>query len=249
MIGLRIPVLAFLLAAGSPAVATGKAAEFVEIVGKFVAENDEPGVFVLPGVKWDSVPVGWWCVMSLGEYLLVGGAVANVIHLAYRLGVNAVVVFAPETIFMVPLWTFLAVLIHVGGVLALALRVKTKMSSSKSNSYDGMASLSKIPNEFVPSAFQSSKRLVWRKENVFFHALSWMVSVGAVIHIVIGTLTLSSLLFFSVTDAVIIVARYIGSAIACRMVIRLELSGLRAATQRVSEEKREEEVMLPTNLK
>ena len=87
---------------------------------------------------------------------------------------------------------------------------------------------------------------------ILFYAIAWLLGIGAVIHTILGTLVLSSLLFFSVTDSVIIVARYMASAVVCRAVARLELSGLRAATKRTcSKEARgqEGEVMLASYLK
>ncbi|KAI9166436.1 hypothetical protein HJFPF1_02537 [Paramyrothecium foliicola] len=132
-----------------------------------------------------------------------------------------------KTIFMLPLWTFLAVVIHVGGIIALHLRVRVVPSTSKSmlrHRENGFPSWA--PNELVPSGLQPTKRLEWREQNIWHLAISWQLGIGTLIHIIFDTLVLSSLLFFSVVDAVTIVSRYAASAIVCRAVVRIELGGM-----------------------
>lgn len=242
LIGLRRPGLALLLALGSPAVAVSKADELAETLGKFAVVGwEDVASFDPPCVDWSVVPPLVRPFISLAEYLLTGGAVANVVNMAYRLGVHAIVGFSPDTIFMVPLWTLLAVIIHVVGVLGLALRVKSVEAKSDRDDNDAW----KLPSEFVPSAYQQPKRLVWRGGSVVFPAIAWLLSIGAVIHTIVGTLVLSSLLFFSITDSIIIAARYMASAVVCRAMARLELSGMQAAAKRTpSSEGHEGEVML-----
>ncbi|KAI6779099.1 uncharacterized protein J7T54_007554 [Emericellopsis cladophorae] len=228
LIGLRRPGLAFLLAAGSPTVAANTAGEFVETLSKFVVTDGEDvaASFNLPGVDWSVVPPLMQLLISFAEYLIVGGAVANVIHMAYRLGVHAIVGFTPDTIFMVPLWTLLAVLIHLAGVLGLALRVKAmeaKSGGDDNNNNDNNNNSNN--NNSNNNNSNNNNNNTWRLP-------SELIPSAAVIHTILGTLVLSILLFFSVTDSVIIVARYMASAVVCRAVARLELSGLRAATKR-----------------
>jgi hypothetical protein len=156
----------------------------------------------------------------------VGGAVANVVMLAYQLGVHAIVVFAPETIFMLPLWTFLAVIIHVGGVIALHFRVKIVSASPTVSRRRDSGFAAWVPNEVIPSGLQPTRHLQWREENIGFLAMSWLLGIGTLAHVVFGTLIFSSLLFFSVIDAVTIVGRYAASALICRAIVRVELSGM-----------------------
>ncbi|KAI1487621.1 hypothetical protein F5X96DRAFT_681084 [Biscogniauxia mediterranea] len=231
LLGLRRPVLAFLLSAGSPAVSTMKGSEFVETVATFV-EGGDPRGLAIPGFTWSRIPSSMRALVSFFEYLLVGAAVANVVDLAYELGRHAIVAFAPETIFCMPLWTFLAIVIHFAGVIALSVRVKVRnVGDGDGEHYHRRATgfHDWIPNELVPAAFQPW-RLQWRKETLWFQVLSWGLSVGIVAHVLWGTLVLSSLLFFSVTDSLVIVSRYIASTLVCRGIVRLELSGMRGMT-------------------
>ncbi|KAI1497759.1 hypothetical protein F5X99DRAFT_354422 [Biscogniauxia marginata] len=231
LLGLRRPVLAFLLSAGSPAVSPMKGSEFVETVATFV-EGGDPRGLAIPGFSWTRIPASMRALVSIFEYVLVGCAVANVVHLAYELGRHAIVAFAPETIFCMPLWTFLAVVIHFAGVIALSLRVKLRKVGEREGDsiHRRTAGFHEwIPNELIPAAFQPW-RLQWRGETLWFQLLSWALSVGIVAHVLWGTLVLSSLLFFSVTDSLTIVSRYIASALVCRAIVRLELSGMKGMT-------------------
>ncbi|KPM36100.1 hypothetical protein AK830_g10467 [Neonectria ditissima] len=218
LVGRRHPLLALLLAAGSPAVNVARGSEIAETLAKFVEVADTPDA--IPGVQLALLSAHLRPVISILEYLLVGGAVANVVHLTYRLGVNAVVGFAPETIFMLPLWAFLAVVIHVGGLVVLGIRVRAQgAEGAKHGGKQRQQRASGFPawvlDEFVPCAFQPAKFLQYRRETIWFPVLSWFLNLGVLAHIVLGTLVLSSLLFFSVKDAVVIVARFAGSAIVC----------------------------------
>ncbi|KAI5919148.1 hypothetical protein F4810DRAFT_517417 [Camillea tinctor] len=245
LLGLRRPVLAFLLSAGSPAVSPMKGSEFVETVATFI-EGESKGLAIL-GFSWSRIPPSMRALISVVEYLIVGGAVANVVDLAYELGRHAIVAFAPETVFCMPLWTFLAVVIHFAGVIALSIRVKLrKIGDGDGHRLHRRATgfSDWVPNELIPAAFQPW-RLQWREETIWFQLFSWALGVGIVAHVLWGTLVLSSLLFFSVTDSLIIVSRYIASSLVCRAIVRLELSGMRGMTtgyQRTERAVQEEEL-------
>ena len=61
-----------------------------------------------------------------------------------------------------------------------------------------------------------------------FIIISWLTSLGAIGNLILGTLTLSGLQYISVRDAMIAIARYFASAIACRVVLNVEAAGMRA---------------------
>lgn len=116
--------------------------------------------------------------------------------------------------------------IHIAGVITLHVRVKT-ISSKKDKARPGNSGFAAwTPNQFTPSALQPAKRSIWRENNAAFVALSWFLNVVTLAHVVFGTLIFSSPLFSSVIDAVTIVARYSLSAMVCRAVVRMELSGM-----------------------
>lgn len=223
LISRRRPVLALLLAVGSPAVPTMKGTGFSAQVSEYVARSGDP--LAIPGVDWRRMPSIVGPLLSLGQYMLVSVAVANVLHLAYRLGANAVVVFAPDVIFLPPLWSCLAVLVHLAGVLALRLRVRSQSSDETGRSgARGFAPWS--PWEIIPLVWQPAERLVWREDTILLLAVTWLLGTVIPMHLIFGTLIFSGLLFFSVIDAVMITARHCGSAIVCRAVVRMELGGI-----------------------
>lgn len=228
MLGLRRPFLATLLAAGSPAVATTKSSEFVDMLSKFVKGCATVDV-TLPVFKWSRAHPTLQPMVTISQYLLAAAAVANVGTLAYQLGFHAIVAFTPDTTLMPPLWSFLAIVIHIGGTAVLHSRVRVRSREEYHEDRRG-AVPSWVPDEFIPSAFQPPSRLEWRKEHVWFYGLTWLLSIATIIQILFGTLILSSLLFFTVRDAVLVVGRYAASSIVCRSIVRFELAGMKEAT-------------------
>ncbi|KAI8626549.1 hypothetical protein F5Y19DRAFT_446044 [Xylariaceae sp. FL1651] len=231
LVGYRRPLLGFLLSAGSPTVAMMKSREFAQSIAEFV-EGGNPRDLEIPGLGWSRVPAKMGILVSIAEYILVGGAVANVVYLAWQLGVHAIAIFAPNTVFGVPLWTLGAAIIHLAGVLALWLRVRMRNVDAKDG--DEFARRTEtlntwVPTQFLPAAFHPSMRLEWRQESLLFYFLTWAISIGILLQVVFGTLVLSGLLFFSLADSLGIVGRYILSAIICRGIVRLELSGMVAS--------------------
>lgn len=79
---------------------------------------------------------------------------ANVLHLAYALGNNAVALFAPNTIFGVPLWTFSAAFIHLFGWVALRVRVRMQHVDVGSYNADTEPLNTWIPSRFLPAVPQ-----------------------------------------------------------------------------------------------
>ncbi|ROW15866.1 hypothetical protein VPNG_02575 [Cytospora leucostoma] len=116
LLGLRRRTLAMLCAAGSPAVALMSAGEFVETASKLITRD----VVVDAGLSSPQTSKVRKILISVLQYALVGGAVANVGHLTYRLSARAIVVFAPETNYLLAIWTALSIVVHLVGVLALS---------------------------------------------------------------------------------------------------------------------------------
>ncbi|KAI0416519.1 hypothetical protein F5X98DRAFT_343485 [Xylaria grammica] len=211
-----------------------KTSDFARSVREFV-DGSEPREMGIDALRWSRGRGKWAVLIALLEYVVVGGAVANVLHLAWELGVYAVAIFAPDTIFGVPLWTLGASLIHLTGCLALWVRVRTRIVDSR-NGQDYNARTRPldtwVPTQLIPAVFQPSMTLELRQDKgstFWFYVLSWIISIGILAQVAFGTLVLSGLLFFSLADCLIIVGRYTLSAVVCRAVVRLELSGMMAA--------------------
>ncbi|TGJ80849.1 hypothetical protein E0Z10_g7908 [Xylaria hypoxylon] len=234
LVGLRRPLLGFLISAGSPAVSMMKTGDFARSIMEFV-EGGGPRELSIDTLRWSRGRAKWAVLIALLEYVVVGGAVANVLHLAWQLGVNAVAIFAPDTIFGVPVWTLGASLIHLTGCLALWVRVRMQLVDGR-NGEDYSARTKPlntwVPTQLIPAVFHPAMTLELRRDGgstFWFYVLSWIISFGILAQVAFGTLVLSGLLFFSLVDCLIIVGRYTLSAIVCRAVVRLELSGMMAA--------------------
>ncbi|KAK7749642.1 hypothetical protein SLS53_000220 [Cytospora paraplurivora] len=112
LLGLRRRTLAMLCAAGSPAVALMSAGEFVKMASKIISGD----MVVDAPLSSPQTLEARKIFMSVLEYAFVGGAVANVGHLTYQLSAHAIVVFAPETNYLLVVWTALSIVIHLDGV-------------------------------------------------------------------------------------------------------------------------------------
>ena len=66
-------------------------------------------------------------------------------------------------------------------------------------------------------------------ETYLYLFLAWLVSTTTVVHLVYGTLVLSSSTLILANDAVFIIFRYIVSTLVCRMILMFEVYGMRAA--------------------
>ncbi|KAH6898908.1 hypothetical protein B0T10DRAFT_473980 [Thelonectria olida] len=230
LIGCRRPLLGILLAAGTPAVSPARDGEFTETLAKFVFKkgNKKPEGYepiLITGLSLSGSISSWKWVISIAEYALLLPAVANVLYTVYRLGDNAVVAFAPATTWLLPLWASLAVAIHLLGLVVLILRVDVRLDKY-GRSKLATSLLDWVEHPIVPCAFQPPRRLTWKKDTVWFTGLAWFMNTAVLAHIIFGTLVMSSLLFFSVTDSVTIMARFAVSAVVCRIIARFELAGI-----------------------
>ena len=57
--------------------------------------------------------------------------------------------------------------------------------------------------------------------------LNWAAVMLAYAHWIFGTLVFSSTLFIGTLDALGVIARYLASALVCRMILLVELAGIR----------------------
>lgn len=244
LVGVRRPVLGFLISAGSPAVAMMKTNDFARAVTDFV-EGGDPSELGIERLRASPRRAIWAVLIALLEYIVVGGAVANVLHLSWELGYHAVAIFAPNTIFGVPLWTLGAAAIHVAGCVALWVRVRIRHVDSRSYTAHTKPLNTWIPAQFIPAVFQPSMVFDLRQDRTsafWFYSLTWAISIGTVAQVAFGTLVLSGLLFFSLADCLIIVGRYTLSAVACRAILRLELAGMAAARDAAREKAKDHDV-------
>ena len=61
--------------------------------------------------------------------------------------------------------------------------------------------------------------------------LNWIALILAYAHWVLGTLVFSSTLFIGTLDALGVFTRYLASALVCRMILLVELAGIRGVEE------------------
>lgn len=84
-------------------------------------------------------------------------------------------------------------------------------------------------NEANPSANHAKLEFNIKARTTF--CLNWVALILAYAHWIFGTLVFSSTLFIGTLDALGVIARYLASAIICRMILLVELAGIRGAEE------------------
>jgi hypothetical protein len=173
-------------------------------------------------------------MISLLQYSLVLGAVVNVIFCSYSLGTYTVLNWKCQNSYMPMLWTLLPLVVHT--IAAGAFRLSLAGSQFSQISYSKKIKKPKsiwerliylLKQEATPCAAQEIPETLKEADGFAVVSLQWLASGVGYVHILFGTLVLSSLLFIGVIQALSVEAQYIGSALVCRLIIMFELAGLR----------------------
>ena len=227
------PLLALLLAAGSPAVSIISSVDYFKDVKEIHERRTRhPGILQ----RFNPVIVGL-------EYVLALVSIANVAELSYRLGTQAVFTFSPNGGWVVFLWAFLGITIHFLGAVAVYLRVKLiplRPSDAKSSS-SWLARIHTLRH-------QNTLELQLLGETFLSNVLSWVSSIYTVCHIFYGTLLFSSVLFISIGDVIKVVLRFMASTVVCRLILKYELSSLQGIVSTVKENQQDGDGIVPTSM-
>ena len=224
LIALRRPFLAFLLAAGVPAVSPIRTFDYVNPKELLETKPRSVKIFSMGSTKKLAI--------TLLQYVVAATADLNLAIVSYELCIRTVCSITPETTYQPALWAFLAVAVHFFGSWSVYLRVRIVTRGSSMNMSGKGRLWQRILREFTPSAARGEAELEIRDETYGYIFLAWFTSMVTVLHIIYGTLLFSSILFISTPDAVIVVVRYLSSTLVCRAMVMFELSGLRQALDR-----------------
>ncbi|KAI5927529.1 hypothetical protein F4810DRAFT_648198 [Camillea tinctor] len=236
LLALRRPFLALLVAAASPAVNPLRNTEYDNTLHSDLPRALPPPRFSSRrGRRPSTLAVA---LVALAQYTVGFTAVANTVILAYQLSIWSVTSFAVRFPGLPAIWIFLALPIHLGSHLAMRLRVRyERLHDDDRGCRGGVGYLGMLAREeLAPCRFQEGVRLTWLPRRKVVGALTWFVYTGVVIYILVGTLTLSGLLFISAADTVDIAARFVGGAIVCKWIFTFELDGIQDTTMFVVEE-------------
>jgi hypothetical protein len=220
LLATRRPVLAFLLASSAPAVNPTRP-----------FDGGDPRHILETRQKTKSVRQlgkSTACIVSLVQYLIALGTIANLIHTSWELCINTLCSFAPEIAFLPALWAFLALPVHIFGTWAVLLRTRfVPLQPSLSTVSIRERIIDRIKTAVLPSIEHPHAEIKLKEETYFCVFISWFVACGTILHIIFGTLVFSSIIFISTQDAVYVVSRYLSSTIVARALVMYELAGMR----------------------
>lgn len=208
------PLLALLLAAGSPAVLDVRSFGYITAVEDLNDRRMHRPIFIRAAVE----------TVTTLEYLLAVASIANLGELAYRLGSQVILTIAPNAEYLAALWIFSAVAIHLLGAIALHLHIKVISKMPEDDGYPQI--LNRLPDQYEHLTPQQTVRVTFLPKPWRFSVVSWATSVLTACHVVLGTLLFSSMLFISVADGVIMIVRLMASVIACRLMIAYQFAVL-----------------------
>ena len=234
------PFLSFLLSLGAPAVWPTR-----------VFTYDDPAECLGSGVNRVSLPMqprrrAWW--ISGLQYILTTGAIVNMVQTAIMLGRLTVLSWSCNFDYGPLAWAPIPLSIHLVGSVSynfeIAQTEKLVRLRSSSNGelpisplMRSMTFLSKCAElkwwqkEFVICANQPrglNNLLKQKKMSWFAVFLNCIASTMAFFHILLGTMMFSSLIFIAVWDIMnSLLWRYLLSTVICRLILLIELAGMR----------------------
>ena len=230
------PLLSFLISLGAPAVYPARVFEFTD---PYSVLRHKEHLLRLP--LWGTRSA---IICSVLEYFFAVAAATTIISTSVQLGAKTILVWNCTNQAMPLVWTFLSAAIHIGA----ALSYKIALNSSDQRHNHGYQ-----PNNVGGSETSAQKgtlrRISGLLRNEFricalrkhLHAreledpprmavlLNCLSGLGGFWHVVFGTVIFSALAFISIIDFLNYVFwRYILAAAVCRLVLMIELTGLRA---------------------
>lgn len=132
------------------------------------------------------------------------------------------------------LWPIFTLPLHLVGWLAVRLRLRLVEHNDdwQSGNRPAWSRLhSKVSmwasREFRLSSTQQPSTLVSKPETYGFLITNWVLSPFSVLHIILGTLVFSSIIFIRTGDAAVVACRYAASSLCCKLVLAHEVRGLR----------------------
>jgi hypothetical protein len=192
LLSMRRPMLAFLLAMGSPAVPPLRTFTHEDIPkmltrrkGGMTVELSTP----TRGRAMRAIVVGVELALSLA-------AIANVVYTSYELGVKTFISWSTDLFFHPLLWTCLTGLSHLWGVMVLQMDVNKVSPPSYRNKSIRQRLRAWAEDEFTPCASQESPTILKYKPDTFpFLLLSWWAALFTLAHFIYGTVYVTPKVF------------------------------------------------------
>lgn len=211
----RRPVLAFLLAAASPATTPLRSADYHGLV-RVLTRHSQNAVSI-------QIPHGLQGTVSLAQYLVAMANVANLISTLAELSRRSVCSISVTNPYLPGAWAMVAFGQYILGALCFRMAVSVSEDEG-SNRLSGRCSGGF--REFELCRYQTGARIRYRKTSWYFICTEWLTSLLVICNIMNGSFIFASVLFVGARDVVPIAARLLASALVSRIVLAFELHGL-----------------------
>ena len=163
------------------------------------------------------------------QYLVAILAVGNVAHMLWELVVKATFSADVASIFYTPvIWGLVGLVVHAIGWISLRLRLRVNDASGLSFS-DRVRQ--KLIQEWCLCAYQPLINVAIRPTTYWFVCIEWIWSSLIVLNMVWGTYVFGSVLLVGPRAALIIASRFFASTILARIVLMIELTGMKHRLQ------------------
>ena len=223
------PLLSTLLALGSPSIYMSRAFEYTDPAQLL---QDRRG-----RLKQKSM-AGWkFKFVLLAEYAVALAAIANVATINWDLGVKTICSIWSDNVIAPLLWSTLVIALHALGCFCLRIQIRRKVMTDEAVDSVGWAKAwargfmrfvrETSHTEFKPASSQEDLRVTVFQEGPIVVVVLWALSTAIVCQVLYGTIVLSSLYFIGPEDALKVIARFMASVLACRIVCMYEIAVLR----------------------
>ena len=233
------PFLSFLLSIGAPSVWPTR-----------IFTYDDPATCVGRGVnRIDVGPQPLWRarLLSVAQYVLVIASIANLFQVSIELGSQTVLSWACTLDYGLLAWALVPLAIHLIAAASYNFEIRSAEKHIRKEVQNGdtprsplvrsmtflhkRAELSWLAKEFTicanqPKGLESLLKEKKMSSKAVF--LNCVASLMAFFHLLFGTMLFSSLVFIAVWDIMnSILWRYLLSTAVCRLVLLVELAGMR----------------------
>jgi len=235
LLGRRRSLLAGLLALAMPSVRSATESPYQD-PGRYLREP----VDITSRVGILSRPSLWARgLVSLAQYALATGAAANMVYQSYLMAtqcvsVSAIAIYSeplPQT-YGPFLWFVLIVVVHlIGGLASSLATVKDPENERRWHRKTARWSLLQwLADELTPCCYADPVFLVRRPRTYLSLFVSYLSQLAVVVLFGYATIMLSSQIFISLGDAVPVIAYYMVGAYVSRLLLTMELHGMREVT-------------------
>lgn len=231
------PVLSFLISLAAPAVWPTRLFEYQDPAALL---KTEPGRLEL-----DSLNPWLARVLCFFQYAVGLGAAINIFLASWEIGSKTILSWGCTAVFLPLLWTSLAAVPHIPAALSYGIvkwkhRWNDDKNDSSSNFWRRCTSM--VAAELTVCANQEHSRKV-DTASVPLVAITLNIIAGGLsfVYLFVGTVVFSSLVFISVWEVLNqILWRFVVSTAAARLILMVELGGLRGGPRNKAGETQED---------